>query len=67
MNVYISCIYVFNLRSSVKFSKWRKCTTFITKRSDMQRGLTRILTGVQQWTISAENLIGYISLTAKSK
>ena len=53
------------LRSTVKFNKWRKWTTFNTNHTDMQHGLASILFHVRWWTVSIDTLVAYIWPTAK--
>jgi len=42
-NVYIWCIYIFNLCSGLKFNKWSKENIFMMNHSDMKQGMLRIL------------------------
>jgi len=65
INVYIICIYVFTLRSTVKFDKWSKETTFIQKPCDMLHALAKILCYVKWRTISINTLVTYIWPAAK--
>jgi len=42
-NVYIRCIYIFNLCSKVKFNNRSKENIFMLNHPDMQKGMLRIL------------------------